>query len=234
MMNERVMIITGSSRGIGRYLAECYLQRGFLVIGCSRTSSDLVNERYEHYSLDVSNEKAVCEMISEISLKYKRIDYMINNAGIASMNHSLLTPLDTVEKVMKTNFFGTFLFCRETAKVMSKNRFGRIVNFSTVAVPYRLEGEAIYASSKAAVEMFTKVFAKEIAHMGITVNAIGPSPAETDLIKNVPKKKIDSIIEKQAIKHFTEKADILNVIDFFLDDKSSMISGQIIYLGGIS
>ena len=113
-------------------------------------------------------------------------------------------------------------------------KFGRIVNFSTVGVPFRLEGEAIYTASKAAVEMLTKILAKEFADMNITVNAVAPSPIKTDLIKNVPDDKIGKLIDRQAIKRFTLQEDILNVIEFFIQSKSEMVSGQTIYLGGVS
>lgn len=228
------IIITGNRKGIGRYLSEYYLEKGMTVIGCSRSKTDLKHKNYEHFCLDVSDEKAVKKMIFIVVEKYKKIDYLINNAGIASMNHSLLTPLSVVEKIFRTNVFGTFLFCREVAKIMSKNKFGRIINFSTVGVPFRLEGEAIYTASKAAIEMLTKILAKEFANMNITVNAVAPTPAETDLIKNIPKDKIQNILGRQAINRFSKYEDVLNVIEFFINNKSDMISGQTIYLGGIS
>jgi len=190
-MNKKVMIITGTRKGIGRYLAEYYLEREFIVIGCSGAITDLKHENYDHFCLDVSDEIKVKKMVSWIVGKYKKIDYLINNAGIASMNHSLLTPLSIVEKIFKTNVFGTFLFCRETAKIMSKNKFGRIINFTSVASPLNLSGEAIYAASKSAIEKLTMILAKEFGNNGITVNAIGPSPIKTDLIKNVGEEKLN-------------------------------------------
>ena len=117
--------------------------------------------------------------------------------------------------------------------MMRKKTNGKIVNFSTVASPLNLEGEAIYASSKAAVQKFSQVAAKEFAPFGITVNCIGPTPIKTDLIKAVPKDKIDILLNSQAIKRLGLKEDVLNVIDFFLSDKSDFITGQTIYLGGI-
>lgn len=233
-MDEKIIVITGARKGIGRYLSEHYLNKDFIVIGCSRSDSDLKHEKYEHYCLDVANEVAVKKMISTISKTYGKIDYLINNAGVASMNHSILTPLSVVEKIFKTNVFGTFLFCREVAKIMAKNKFGRIINFSTVGVPFRLEGEAIYTASKAAVEMLTKIFAKEFADMNITVNTVAPTPAETDLIKNVPKDKIQDLLGRQALAKFSKYEDILNVVEFFINNRSDMISGQTIYLGGVS
>ena len=172
-------------------------------------------------------------MFNEIRNNHGSIDVLINNAGVASMNHSLLTELETVEKILDTNLIGTFLFCREGAKIMQKNKSGRIINFSTVAVPLNLEGEAIYAASKAAVASLTKILAKEFASFGITVNAIGPTPIKTDLIKSVPHEKIKKLINAQAIKRFGSFQDTVNVIDFFINEKSDFITGQIIYLGGI-
>ena len=116
---------------------------------------------------------------------------------------------------------------------MQKNKFGRIINFSTVAVPLNLEGEAIYASSKCAVEQFTKIFSKEVSSMGVTVNLIGPTPIQTDLIKAVPKVKIDDLLEQQAIKRLGEFEDVINVIDFYIKKESNFITGQTIYLGGV-
>jgi len=102
---NKVIVITGTRKGIGRYLAEYYIEKGMQVIGCSRLETDLVNTNYEHFCLDVSDEKAVKKMVSSISRKYGKIDYLINNAGIASMNHSMLTPLLTVEQILRTNVF---------------------------------------------------------------------------------------------------------------------------------
>ena len=230
---NKVIVITGSRKGIGRYLTKYYLNKGFVLIGCDLQETDLNHQSYEHFCLDVADENAVKKMVSGIARKYKQIDYLINNAGIASMNHSLLTPLSTVEKVFRTNVFGTFLFCREVAKVMIKKKFGRIINFSSVAVPFNLEGEAIYAASKSAIEKLTTILSKEFGKSGITVNAIGPSPIKTDLIKNVGEGKLNELLRQQAISKFGSFEDVANVIDFYISGKSDMITGQIIYLGGV-
>ncbi len=228
------MIITGTRKGIGRFLSEYYLQKNFIVCGCSRSDSDLKHENYFHYCLDVGDENAVKKMVVDVRKKFGGIDILINNAGIASMNHSFLMPLKTMEKIYRTNVFGTFLFVREVGKVMASQRKGRIVNFATVATPLNLEGEAAYASSKAAVESLTKILARELAPYNITVNAVGPTPVYTDLIKNVPKEKMDALLARQAIHRFGEMEDIVNVIDFFIKPESDFITGQVIYLGGVS
>ena len=144
----RKIVITGTRKGIGRYLAEHYLEQGDIVIGCSRGDSDLNHDRYTHHTCDVTSEDEVTRLIKATRKEYKTVDVLINNAGIALMNHSLLTPGSGIEKVFSTNVFGTFYFCREVAKLMSKAHAGSIVNFSTVASPLDLAGEAILRSFK--------------------------------------------------------------------------------------
>ena len=233
MENPPTMVITGTSRGIGKYLAQHYVGQGFQVLGCSRSQVEWEAANYRHVCLDVFDEKAVKGMFADIRRTYKRLDVLINNAGVASMNHALLTPLKTAQKILNTNFIGTFLFCREAAKVMQRRRYGRIVNFVTVATPLKLEGEAIYAASKAAVLNLTQILAKELAEGGITVNAVGPGPVKTDLIRAVPQEKLQHLLHQQAIHRFCEFEDVSNVIDFFIQPDSNFVTGQAIFLGGV-
>lgn len=230
---DRIILITGTRKGIGRYLCEYYLNKGYTVIGCSRSESDLTHKNYAHFCCDIMNEDSIRIMFNEVKKEFGRIDILINNAGIASMNHFMLTPTETARKVMDTNFFGTFVMCREGSRMMKKSENARVVNFSTVAVPLDLAGEAAYAASKAAIESLTKTISKELAQFNITVNAIGPTPIKTDLIKGVPENKLKELLNSQAIKRYGRKEDVSNVIDFYIQPSSDFITGQIVYLGGI-
>jgi 3-oxoacyl-[acyl-carrier protein] reductase len=231
--NAPVILISGTSRGIGEYLATCYLERGFRVVGCSRQDVVRTGDHYRHYVLDVSDEADVKRMFSDVSKTFGRLDALLNNAGVAAMNHVLLTPISTARSILDTNVIGTFLLSREAAKLMQRRKHGRIVNFATVATPLKLEGESMYAASKAAVMSLTQILARELAEFGITVNAVGPTPIATDLIRSVPKSKIDAVIARQAIRRLGEYRDVANVIDFFLRPESDFITGQVIFLGGV-
>lgn len=237
----RVFIISGSSRGIGKALSQHYLGCGDIVVGCARSTSDIAHKNYRHFILDINDEKAVVAMVRAAKKEFGKIDICLNNAGMASMNHILTTSYESAKRLVDVNFLGTFLLSREVAKAMISNKIsnknsaksGVIINFSSVATPLYLEGEAIYAASKAACENLTKTMAKELASYSIRVNAIALTPVQTDLIKAVPKDKINALLEHQAIKRFGEFGDIINVVDFFISQKSDFITGQIITLGGV-
>jgi 3-oxoacyl-[acyl-carrier protein] reductase len=233
-MTNPITLITGTRKGIGKYLVEHYIKQGHTVIGCSRSDVDWQLEGYHHFMADVADEAEVKKIFSFIRKTYGRLDNLINNAGIASMNHIALTPLKTVNDILSTNVVGTFLFCREAAKLMSSHKYGRIVNFTTVATPLKLEGEAIYAASKAAIKSLTEVMARELADFGITVNAVGPTPIETDLIRSVPKDKMTRLIDRQSIKRMGTFEDVANVIDFYLKKESCFVTAQNLYLGGVA
>jgi 3-oxoacyl-[acyl-carrier protein] reductase len=229
-----VIVITGTRKGIGRYLAEYYLAKGNTVIGCSRESSDLESENYYHFQVDITDEKNVNNFCASVRKDFKIIDALINNAGAASMNHFLLTPATVAKDLMDLNYFGGYHCVRGFINFLRKSKNPRIINFTTVAVPLTLSGEIAYVASKSAVEAFTKVLAKDLAQFNITVNAVGPTPISTDLTAHIPQEKMDALIAHQAIRRMGTFADISNVIDFYLAPASDFITGQIMYLGGIN
>ncbi len=233
MNGGRRVLVTGASRGLGRALVEHYLALGDVVVGCSRSASDLRHDSYAHFQVDVSNEAEVQDLSACVRQRWGGLDAVVNNAGIAAMNPIALTPLDAARRVFDTNVNGTFLLTRAAIRLLRGSPAGRIVNVTTVAVPLRLEGEAVYAASKSAVETFTRIAAREVAPFGITCNAVGPCPVKTRLTESVPEEKIRALIDRQAVRRWATPADVANVVDFFLRPESGMITGQVVYLGGV-
>jgi 3-oxoacyl-[acyl-carrier protein] reductase len=231
-VSDRRILITGATRGIGQSLAEHYLARGATVIGCGRGKASIDHARYLHVALDVSDEDAVNDLFSGLRDRFGSLDAIVNNAGIASMNLVALTPARVARRIMETNFLGTFLFTHGGIRLLRRSPAPRIVNVTTVAVPLGLEGEAVYAASKSAVETFTRITAREVGAYGITCNAIGPSPIQTALTRNVPLEKLNRLVQRQAVPRWAEPGDVANVVDFFLSPCSGMVTGQVVYLGG--
>lgn len=234
MTQARNILITGSSRGLGRALAEHYLNNGDNIYGCARSEGTIEHDNYFHYQVDIASPEDVSNLFFSLRKEIRHLDAIINNAGIASMNAFALTPVESFQKIFNINVQGTFLFCQKAFGLLKRSPHPRIINMSTVAVPLQLEGESIYAASKSAVETLTRIIAKEYGSFGITCNAIGPSPIDTALIKGVAKDKIDTLIKRQAVKKMATEEDVINLSDFFLRPESNMISGQVIYIGGIS
>ncbi len=228
-----IIVITGTHKGIGLELAKYYIDSDNIVIGCSRHESVISNENYYHYIFNLCNPEQISSFAAEVQKNFGYIDVLINNAGIASMNHFLMTPIETAQKIMETNYLSAYSCIRVFISLLRKSVSPRIVNFSSIAVPLNLDGELSYVASKSAIESMTKILAKELAMFKITVNAIAPSPIKTDLIAKVSEKKLANLLEKQAIHRFGTFKDVFNVIDFFIKPESDFITGQILYLGGV-
>lgn len=233
-MKGRNILITGTTRGLGKAMAEHFLAMGETVIGCGRTTQAISHPHYHHYILDLASTEAIDDFFFALRKDVNHLDVLINNAGIAKMNAFAMTPIESVQKIFSVNVHATFLFCQKAVGLLRKAKHPRIINMTTVAVPLQLEGEAAYAASKSAVETLTRIIAKELGSFHITCNAIGPSPINTDLIRGVGQDKIASLIQRQAIKRMATVDDVIHLADFLSQPASSMITGQVIYLGGIS
>jgi 3-oxoacyl-[acyl-carrier protein] reductase len=232
-MPPRRVLVTGASRGLGQALVGHFLERGDRVFGCARSEPDVAHASFTPIAADVTDESAVQRVVQAVRDQAGGVDVIVNNAGVAGMNPIALTTLEAARHVVETSLLGTFLFTRAAFRLMRGSPCGRIVNLTTVAVPLRLEGEAIYAAAKSAVETFTRITAKEVAPYGITCNAVGPSPVRTALTERVPEEKMEALLARQALPRWGKPADVVNVVDFFLRPESGMITGQILYLGGV-
>lgn len=229
-----VMLVTGTSKGIGQYLADYYLEKGFTVIGCSRTACVVEHENYVHLVADIANEVEILNVFKYIRKEYKRLDVLINNAAI---NPAILSvaflPYETIQKIFKVNVFAPIMICREAIKLMSRNKFGRIINMGSMATKHEVPGEALYTATKASVIAFTRVLSKEVSSSGITANVVAPSVIETDLSKAINQEALQEVLNRNAIKGYGEFKDVSNTIDYLIKEESNAVTGQVIYLGGV-
>ena len=222
-------LITGTSQGLGLALAERLIADGWTVHGFARGAQTLAHERFPAHVVDITEEAVVRTAVASIA-ESGRIDLLVNNAGAASLNALLLTPGEIADRLMRVNYLGTFHCLQAVGKVMVRQRAGRIVNVTTVAVPLSLEGEAAYVASKAAVEALTKVAAKELAPQGVRVVALGFGPVDTRLTRAVPKAMLAKI--NDAIGR-PEGTTMAQAVDFILGRISApdLKSGSVEYFG---
>ena len=222
------ILITGTSRGIGLRLATVY-EHEHDVIGCGRSESG----GGDYVQADITQPEGVQAVYEHIRDTYGQLDVLINNAGTAAMNHSLLLPPADLYRMLSLNIGATALMCQSMTRLLKDSPFPRIINFTSIAAPLHMEGEAVYAATKAAVENLTKTLAYELAPWEITVNAIGPPPMDVGLVQGVSGEKLARVVDRQAIKRRGKVEDIVNVIDWLIRPESNFVTGQIIYLGGI-
>ncbi|MEY3812387.1 MAG: hypothetical protein RL495_334 [Verrucomicrobiota bacterium] len=224
-------LITGTSQGLGRALAERLLADGWTVHGFARGAQTLAHERFTAHTVDITDESAVRAAVATVG-SAGRIDLLINNAAAASLNAFLLTPGSVAESLMRVNYLGTFHCLQAVGKVMVRQRAGLVVNLTTVAVPLSLEGEAAYVASKAAVEALTKVTAKELATQGVRVVALGFGPVDTRLTRAVPKAALAKI--NDAIGR-PQGTTMDQAVDFFMSRLSApdLKSGSVEYFGTV-
>jgi 3-oxoacyl-[acyl-carrier protein] reductase len=229
----RVAVVTGAARGIGRIIAEHLLAGGGRVVGMSRGASEWQHDAYEHRTVDVRDEVGVIEAFRDIARRYGCLHYLINNAAVLTSHRALCLSGDSARAMIDTNFTGAFFVMREAAKLMHGGRFGRIISVSSMAVELEPVGDSIYAATKAALVTATNILARELAPAGITCNSLGVSAFETDMLAQLPVEKVKAALAHLPMARMATGDDILNVVDFFLADRSSNITAQTVYLGGI-
>lgn len=232
-VNDRpVMVITGTSRGIGRGMAEHFVAKGYRVLGCSRGPATLEMEGYHHTQVDVGDEHQVRSWVRHIKNDFNRIDVLVCNAGLVrSALLMTVTPGEVLETFLRTHVAGTYYVCREVSKIMILRKYGRIITVSSLGVPLHLEGTSAYSATKSAIVEMTKILAKELAPLGITCNVLGPALIMTEPAQAMGQEWVDRLLEKQTIKRTVTIEEICNVVSFFAAPESGCITGQVINMG---
>jgi 3-oxoacyl-[acyl-carrier protein] reductase len=146
----------------------------------------------------------------------------------------MIMPAQNARAMVDTNLLGTFLVSREAAKIMRKAKTGRIVNVGSMAASLEPMGDSLYAATKAAISTLAGVLAKEFGTFGVTCNTLAITAIETDMLNQLPREKIDEIIANLPVPRYAEPDDIFNVLDFFASDRSSYVTAQTVFLGGVN
>lgn len=238
---KRVALVTGASSGIGKTCAIELAKDGFSVVinyypapPCEADANEAVKEiealggKAVAMGCDVTDSKAIADMVNKIIAELGRIDVLVNNAGITKDGLLIRMSDENWEKVVNTNLNSVFYVTRPVAKVMMKQRSGNIINMASITGVYGNAGQANYASTKAGVIGFTKTIAKELASRGITANAIAPGFIKTPMTENLDTEKIAANI---PLKRLGTPEDIADTVKF-LAKSNSYITGQVIGVDG--
>lgn len=242
MLEGKVALVTGASKGIGEAIAKKLASQGAFVIvnynGSKERAEALVAQIKEQgadaapYQCDVADFQAVEAMVKELISAYGRIDILVNNAGITRDNLIMKMSEEDFDAVLATNLKGAFNTIRHLARQMVKQRSGKIINISSVSGVLGNAGQANYAASKAGVIGLTKSMARELASRGINVNAIAPGFVETEMTQALSETVREGATAQIPLRRFGTPQEIADVAAFLASDEASYITGQIIHVDG--
>jgi len=236
-----VALVTGASRGIGQAIALNLGNRGFTVVGTATSESGAANiSAYlaehsimgEGVCLDVSSDESVAALMENISVKYALPTVLVNNAGITKDNLLMRMKVDEWSDVIDTNLSSMYRLCKACVKGMTKARWGRIINISSVVGSSGNAGQTNYAASKAGIEGFSRALAKEIGSRGITVNAVAPGFIETDMTKNLPQKQAEALLSSIPLGRLGQPEEIAAMVGFLASDSGAYITGETLHVNG--
>jgi len=236
-----VALVTGASRGIGQAIALNLGNRGFTVVGTATSESGAANiSAYlaehsimgEGVCLDVSSDESVAALMENISVKYALPTVLVNNAGITKDNLLMRMKVDEWSDVIDTNLSSMYRLCKACVKGMTKARWGRIINISSVVGSSGNAGQTNYAASKAGIEGFSRALAKEIGSRGITVNAVAPGFIETDMTKNLPHKQAEALLSSIPLGRLGQPEEIAALVGFLDSDSGAYITGETLHVNG--
>lgn len=242
LLEDKVALVTGASRGIGREIAISLANEGATVIvnynGSKEKAEAVVDEiikaggKAESIGCSVADFTGVENMISSVTEKYGKIDILVNNAGITRDGLLMKMSESDYDDVISTNLKGTFNCVRHVSRQMLKQRSGRIINISSVVGLSGNAGQANYASSKAGIIGLTKSAAKELASRGITVNAVAPGYVDTEMTQVLSDAVRENVLAQIPMKRMGNTKDIANVVVFLASDMAAYVTGQVLSVDG--
>ena len=238
-MEKKIIIVTGASRGIGKEIAKTLAKEGHTVIAnynksekeAQKLKEELKkeNKEIEIYKADISKEEEIKKMVEYTIKKYKKIDILINNAGIDKIQLSTEVTKKDWDEIINTNLYGTFYITQQITKNMIQNKKGKIINISSIWGQIGASMEVVYSISKAGVDGLTKALAKELGPSGIQVNSIAPGFIKTEMNAGYNKKELE-IKDEIPLQKLGECEDIARCIKWLIEDK--YVTGQIIAING--
>jgi 3-oxoacyl-[acyl-carrier protein] reductase len=241
-MAERIAVVTGGSRGIGRAVALRLAQDGAKVIITYVRGKEAADEVIETiksnggeafaYQFDVSDYEATQTAFADILDKFGKVDYLINNAGITRDALLMRMKEEDWDKVIAVNLKGAFNCIKAVVRPMLKQKFGRIVNITSVVAFMGNVGQANYVASKAGLVGLTKALARELAPKGVTVNAVAPGFIETDMTAVLPEKIKEYMLKLIPLGRFGQPEEVAEAVAFLVSDKAAYITGQVIHVNG--
>lgn len=229
----RTVLVTGSSRGVGALLTRHFLDEGAKVVGVSRGAATCGHERYQHRQTDIADPGAVQQLFAALRRSGTAIDIVINNAAVLTSQYALVMPASAARSMVELNLLAPFMVAREAAKMMRKTKWGRIINISSMAVALEPEGDSVYAACKAGLTTLSNVLAREFAAINVTCNTLGITAIESDMLRQLPRDKIDAVVARLPLPRYASFEDIANVVDFFASERSGYVTAQTLYLGGV-
>lgn len=242
MLEGKVALITGASRGIGKATAIKFAENGAAVIVNyheSKVAADSLVEQIESMGgkalavkADVKNYNELKEMFNTIKERFGRLDILVNNAGVLKDGLIMMTSENDWENIINTNLKGVFNSIQIASKIMMKQGGGRIINVSSIVGTHGNAGQVVYSASKAGVIGITKSAAKELAPYGISVNCVAPGLIDTDMTRHLKPEIKDRLISNIYMKRMGRPEDVANVILFLASDLSNYVNGQTIGVDG--
>lgn len=242
MLKDKIAVVTGASRGIGRETALTLASYGATVIinynGSKEKAEAVAAEieaaggRAKAIQGNVADSEAMKQMLNDVKKEFGRIDILVNNAGITKDNLLMAMKEEDFDKVIDTNLKGAFLCMKHVIRIMMKQRYGRIINMSSVSGVMGNAGQINYCASKAGLIGMTKSLAREVGSRGITVNAVAPGYIDTEMTQGLPEEVKAGFVENIPLKRMGEPKDIAETVAFLASDRASYITGQVISVDG--